>query len=120
MVEKEEVAPVLTPGADPDPIVGDPDEICVGPQDLEWTFTWNGPDDWLCDEVAKIKEEKLDCAVVTLCEEDISPLPQDATGHPDRPPPELIQAPVDAEGPLESLLDGAPQCTTWLKSQVLA
>ena len=30
-VEEEVVAPALTPGADPDPILGDPDEICVGP-----------------------------------------------------------------------------------------
>jgi len=81
---------MLTFGVDPDPILGDPDDICIGLQDLAWTFTWDGPGNWLCDKVAKIKEEELDCAVVTPCEEDTSPLPQDATGHPDGPPPELI------------------------------
>jgi len=118
-VVEEEVAPALTFGADPDPIVGDPDDICVGPQDLAWTFTWDGPDDWLCDEAAEIKEE-LDCAVVTPCEEDTIPLPQEVTGPSDGPPPELTRAPIDAEGPWELLPDGAPQCVTWLKSQVLA
>jgi hypothetical protein len=38
-VMEEEVAPALTFGADLDPILGDPDDICVGPQDLAWTFT---------------------------------------------------------------------------------
>jgi hypothetical protein len=38
-VEKVVVAPMLTPGADPDPILGDPDELCIGPQDLEGIFT---------------------------------------------------------------------------------
>jgi hypothetical protein len=38
-IVEEEVAPVLTIGVDPDPVLGDPDEICVGPQDLAWTFT---------------------------------------------------------------------------------
>jgi len=36
---EEEVAPMLTPGVDPDPILGDLDKVCIGPQDLEWTFT---------------------------------------------------------------------------------
>jgi hypothetical protein len=58
--------------------------------------------------------------VVTPCEEDTIPLPQKVTGPSDGPPPELTQAPVDAEGPWELLPDGAPQCATWLKSQVLA
>ena len=86
---EEEVAPTLTPKADLDPILGDLDELCIGPQDLAWTFTWDGPDDWLCDEVAEIKEEELDYAAVTPCEEDTIPLPQEVTGPSDGPPPEL-------------------------------
>jgi hypothetical protein len=70
--------------------------------------------------VAKIKEEELDCAMVTPYKKDTIPLPQDVTGHPDRPPLELIQAPINMKGPLELLPDGAPQHMTWLKSQVLA
>ena len=57
--------------------------------------------------MAKIKEE-LASAAVTPYEKDIIPLPQDATGHPDRPLLELIQAPVDAEGQLELFLGKAP------------
>ncbi len=120
MAVEEEVAPTLTFGADPDPILGDPDDTCIGPQDFELHFTWDGPDDWLCEEAAEIEEEELDCATVTPCEGDTIPLPQEVTGPPDGLPPELIQAPVNAEGPLESLPDGAPQCTTWHKSQVPA
>ncbi len=89
MAVEEEVAPVLTFGADLDPILGDPDDTCVGPQDFESCFTWDGPDDWLCEEAAKIKEEELDCAAVTPCEGDTIPLPQEVTGPPDGPPPEL-------------------------------
>ncbi len=57
--------------------------------------------------MAKIKEE-LASAAVTPYEKDIIPLPQDATGHPDRPLLELIQAPVNAEGQLELFLGKAP------------
>ena len=39
MAVEQEVAPTLTFRADLDPILGDLDEICVSPQDLEWTFT---------------------------------------------------------------------------------
>ncbi len=113
---EEEVALVLTFGADPDPILGNLDDTCIGPQDFEPCFTWDGLDDWLCEEVAKIKEEELDCATVTPCEGDTIPLPQEVTGPSDGPPPELTQAPVDVEGPLVSLLDGAPQHATWHKS----
>ena len=38
-IVEEEVAPVLTIGVDPDPILGDPDETWFGPQDLEPNFT---------------------------------------------------------------------------------
>jgi hypothetical protein len=38
MVE-EKVAPMLTFGVDLDPILGDLDEIGVGPQDLDLSFT---------------------------------------------------------------------------------
>jgi hypothetical protein len=86
---EEEVAPALTPGVDPDPILGDLDELCIGPQDLEEIFTWDGPDDWLCEEAAEIEKEELDCAAVTPCEEDTIPLPQEVIGPPDGLPPEL-------------------------------
>jgi hypothetical protein len=118
-VVEEEVAPTLTFGVDLDPILGDPDEIWFGPQDLEQCFTWDGPDEWLCKETAEI-EEGLEGAVTISCEEAIFPLPQKATGPPDGPPPELIIAPVNMKGPEESLLDGAPQCVTWHESQALA
>ena len=36
---------------------------------------------------------------------------------PDGPPPELILAPVNVEGPEESLPDGAPQHMAWHVSQ---
>jgi hypothetical protein len=38
-VEEEEVAPMLMFGADPDPTLGDPDDIEEGPQDLGQSFT---------------------------------------------------------------------------------
>jgi hypothetical protein len=59
-------------------------------------------------------------AAVTPCKEDNIPLPQDATGHPNGPFLELVQAPVDAEELLESFLGKAPQRVTRLKSQVSA
>ncbi len=39
MAVEEEVALVLTFGADPDPILGDLDNTCIGPQDFEPCFT---------------------------------------------------------------------------------
>jgi hypothetical protein len=36
---EEEMASTLTFGVDLDPILGDLDEKCIGPQNLEWTFT---------------------------------------------------------------------------------
>jgi hypothetical protein len=119
-IMEEEVAPALTFRADPDPILGDPDEIWFGPQDLEQCFTWDGLDEWLCKETAEIKEEGLEGATTISREEAIFPLPQKATGPPDGPPPELIIAPVNVEGPEELLLDGAPQCATWHESQASA
>jgi hypothetical protein len=58
MVVEEEVAPMLTFGADPDPFMSNSDEICIDPQDLEWSFTWNGPDNWLSEEAVEIEEER--------------------------------------------------------------
>jgi hypothetical protein len=113
------VAPALTFGADLDPILGDPDEIWFGPQDLEQCFTWDGPDKWLCEEMTEIEEEGLEGAATISRKEAIFPLPQKATGPPDGPPSELIIAPINVEGPEESLLDGAPQCVTWHESQAL-
>jgi hypothetical protein len=89
-IVEEEVASALTFRADPDPILGDPDDLGAGPKDFELHFTWDGLDDWLCKEAAEIEEEELDCATVTPCGEDTIPLPQDVTGHPDGPSPELI------------------------------
>jgi len=85
---------------------------------LEGIFTWDGPDDWLSNEVAEIKEKELAGATVTPCEENNIPLPQEGIKPPDGPLPGLIQAPVDVEGLLELLLGKAPQCATRHKSQV--
>jgi hypothetical protein len=63
--EEEEVPLALTFGADPDPMLGDLDEVCIGPQDLDLSFTWDAPDDWLCNEMAEIEEEELAGAVAT-------------------------------------------------------
>jgi hypothetical protein len=38
-IMKEEVAPALTFGADPDPILGDPDDLGAGPQNFKLHFT---------------------------------------------------------------------------------
>ncbi len=119
-VVKEKVAPTLTFGADLDPILGDPDETGIGPQDLDLSFTWDGLDDWLSDEAAKIKEEELAGAMVTPCEEDTIPLPQEGTEPSDGPSPELILAPIDKEGQLESFWGEAPQCVTRHESHVSA
>jgi len=108
MVVEEEVAPALTFGADLDPVLGDPDETCVGPQDLEPSFTWDGLDDWLSKVAGEDKDEEPVGTMTTPCKEVVIPLPQEAMEPPDGPPPELILAPVNAEGPKESLLDGAP------------
>ena len=89
-VVEEEVAPALTIGADLDPILGDPDETWFGPQDFDLSFTWDGPDDWLSNEAAEIKEEELAGAVVTPCREDTIPLPQEGMEPPDGPLPGLI------------------------------
>jgi len=59
-------------------------------------------------------------AAVTPCEEDTIPLPQEGTEPPDGPSPELIRAPVDAEGQLESFWGEAPQHATRHESHVLA
>ena len=120
MVVKEVVAPMLTFRADLDLILGNLDDLGAGPQDFELCFTWDGLDNWLCNEAAEIKEKELACATVTPYEEDNFPQPQKGIEPPNRPPPELIQAPINVEGPLELLLDRAPQHTTWLKSQVPA
>jgi hypothetical protein len=100
-VVEEEVAPALTFGVDPDRILGDPDDLGAAPQDFELCFTWDGPDNWLCDEAVEIEKEELAGATVTPCEEDTIPLPRKGTEPPDGPLPELIRAPVDAEGQLE-------------------
>ncbi len=65
-VVEEEVAPALTFGADPDPILGDPDETGIGPQNLDLSFTWDGPDNWLSNKAAEIEEEELAGVTVLL------------------------------------------------------
>jgi hypothetical protein len=124
MVVEEEVAPALTFGADPDPILGDLDDLGASPQDFEPRFTWDGPDNWLCDEAIEIEEEEREGKLpespghtneVPLPRD--TSLPQGALKPLDGLSPELILAPVDAEGHSESLLDEAPQHTTWHESQ---
>jgi hypothetical protein len=39
MVVEEKVAPILTHGVDPNPVLGNLDDINVGPQDFEPRFT---------------------------------------------------------------------------------
>jgi len=73
MAEEEAVPPALTPGADPDPLMGDPDDAEFGPQDFELNFTWDGPDDWLREESCEIKGEGFVGAVITPCEEGDTP-----------------------------------------------
>jgi hypothetical protein len=114
-VEEEVVAPVLTPGADPDPILGDPDETWFGPQDLEPNFTWDGLDDWLSEEAVEIKEEEREGKspespgrMNEVPPPHDTSLPQGALKPLDGPSPELTLAPVDAEGHWESPLNEAP------------
>ena len=107
-VQEEVVPPVLTFRADPDPMLGDPDEIGIGPQDLDLSFTWDGPDDWLSKVAGKDEDKEPVGTMTTPCKEVVIPLPQEAMEPPDGPLPELILAPVNVEGPEESLLDGAP------------
>ena len=116
--------PALTFGADLDPILGDLVEIWFGPQDLEPSFTWDGPDDWLSEEAVEIEEEEREGNLPESPgrTNEVPPprdtsLPQGALKPLDGLSPELILAPVDAEGHLESLLDEAPQRATWHKSQ---
>ncbi len=52
------MAPVLTLGVDLDPILGNPDELEEGPQDLELNFTWDGLDVWLSEKAIEIEEEE--------------------------------------------------------------
>ncbi len=127
MAVEEEVAPALTFGADPDLCISDPDDIEEGPQDLEQCFTWDGPDVWLSEEAIEIEEEEREgksskspghMNEVPLPHN--TSLPQGALEPLDRPLPELILAPIDAEGHLELLLDEAPQRMTWHESQGLA
>ena len=89
---------------------------------MEWIFTWDGLDDWLSKEAVKIEEEREGKLPElpghtnrVLLPRDTS-LPQGALEPLNRPSPELILAPVDAEGHLESLLNKAPQHVTWHES----
>ena len=122
MAVEEEVAPALTPGADLDPILGDLDDIEEGPQDLEQCFTWDGLDVWLSEKAIKIEEEREGKMPKSPSRTNEVPppcntsLPQGALEPLDGLSPELILAPVDAEGLLESLWGEAPQCATWHRS----
>jgi len=111
---------MLTIGVDLDPILGNPDKLEEGLQDLELNFTWDALDNWLSVEVAKIEKEEPVGTTTTPCKEDVIPLPQEAMKPSDGPPLKLILAPINVKGPLESLLDGAPQHAAWHESQGLA
>jgi len=71
MAEEVKVAPALTIGADPDPCLGDPDDF-EGDAPNELNFAWNGPEDWLMEDLSEIEEE-LAGAVITTCEEEDTP-----------------------------------------------
>jgi hypothetical protein len=66
------VAPTLHIRADPDPCLGDPDNL-EGDTPDELHFAWDGPDDWLRKETGEIEGEELAGAVITPCEEDNTP-----------------------------------------------
>jgi hypothetical protein len=58
MAEEEDITPALTIGADPDPCIGDPDDLEAGPQNPELCFTWDGLDNWLREEIEEVKGRK--------------------------------------------------------------
>jgi hypothetical protein len=105
--------------------LGDPDDIEEGPQDLEQCFTWDGPDVWLSEEAVEIEEEREGKMPESpghtnkVLPPHNTSLPQGALEPLDRPSPELILAPIDVEGLLESLWGEAPQHTMWHRSQAL-
>jgi hypothetical protein len=107
MAIEEEVAPMLTFGVDLDLCIGDPDDIEVGPQDLDLSFTWDALDVWLSKEAVEIEEEEREGRLPELpsCTNKVQPpcntsLPQGALEPLDGPSPELILALVNAEGHL--------------------
>jgi hypothetical protein len=122
MVVEEEVAPMLTFGADLDPCISDPDDIEVGLQDLDLSFTWDVLDTWLSEKAVKIEEEREGKMPESpSCINEVPPpcniyLPQGALEPLNRPSPELILAPVDAEGHLGLPLNKALQHMTWHES----
>jgi len=71
-VEDEVVAPTLTFGVDPDPCLGDPDDL-EGNAPNELHFAWDGPDNWLREKIGEIEREELVGAMVTPCKEDDTP-----------------------------------------------
>src|SRR6266851_4921487 len=71
-VEEDVVAPTLNFGADLDPCLGDLDDL-EGDAPNELHFAWDGPDDWLREEIGEIEGEELVGAMVTPCEEDDTP-----------------------------------------------
>ena len=68
-VEEDLVAPALNFGADPDPCLGDPDDL-EGDAPDELNFAWDGPDDWLKEELSETEGEELVGAVITPSDED--------------------------------------------------
>jgi len=75
MAEEEDMTPALTIRVDPDPCISDLDDTEAGPQNSELCFTWDGPDNWLSKEAAKIKEKELADTITTPYKKDITPLP---------------------------------------------
>jgi hypothetical protein len=72
-MEEDLVAPALDFGADPDLCLGDPDDL-EGDAPDELNFAWDGPDDWLKEELSEIEGEELAGAVIT-------PSDKDSTSH---------------------------------------
>ena len=68
-VEEDLVAPTLNFGVDPDPCLGDPDDL-EGDAPDELNFAWDGPDDWLKEELSEIEGEELVGAMITPSDED--------------------------------------------------
>ena len=72
MAEEETVAPMLTTRVDPDPCLGDPDDL-EGDAPGELNFAWDGPEDWLKKDLSEIEGEELVGAVITPSEEEDTP-----------------------------------------------
>ncbi len=73
MAEEEDMTPALTIRVDPDPCISDLDDTEAGPQNSELCFTWDGPDNWLCEESGEVEGEEMAAAIITPCKDHNTP-----------------------------------------------